>query len=235
MQRHQNPIVAQAFSLIEEVIVANDKLSQTFNVSGEAPPMFSFNIMHGHFLRQYELMDYYHHLWAGNIPAQAWIREGEVEEDGQREQSNAMRVIMAQTSTFVFCLSALEFSFCKAQELDGFVLDSKKDHLLGFMQEACSKKFISEVDLEMWKDLNHIRNSIVHNNGVVRRDVDFYVDGVSRLSVKKGMAFACTYNTFLYLMHWMIKSSYDLISRILKESPDFIAAVNNIKEFRYGC
>ncbi len=152
-------------------------------VDRQYPGYDAIAMMYNHVILSTELCDNYTRLWS---------KAGGIEEDDLSNEQKE-RIVMITRDTFIHSMSSCEY--CAKQIvviknhpdfkkiIDALNVD-KNIYLLDIMGKSKSLGLTSEKEYNNWDCFREIRNAIVHNNAVVRKDKEYDINGFILKTIK---------------------------------------------------
>jgi hypothetical protein len=176
----------------------NDELAQTSGLRLEDPPIGAFGIVHNNAVITLELLAFYRRVWS-RLPVSA------VQDPKRTRHENAGRVMLITKSSFVMCLSALEFS--AKQALIGYPdrlpLPAGRIYLRRIMSASAEEGLITAHAGDLWAGAIAVRNCVVHNNGIADKDAEYEFPDLT-VKLASGSMAQGTLKFFPLLTNWAV-------------------------------
>lgn len=161
-----------------------------------------------------ELLSYYDSTWRAQTSTNASSAE-------KARKQNGERVVLIQKMTFIGILSSLEFCFKDyIRTFPAKIGDCKNSsgevYLSNIIKISQSAGVVSASDLKLWDGLVHLRNYLVHNNGVAQ-ETKTYIYPSIQLVLVDGQMTQGNLKLFPYLIDWLLDASKKWIEDVYKK------------------
>ena len=184
---------------------------------GGAPqdlPSGVFGMIFNNLTLSLELISYYDNVWKAASTTNATSVE-------EARKQNGERILLIQKMTFISILSSLEFCFKNyVHTFPAKIGDCRnargKVYLLDIINRSKSTGIVSPDNLELWEGLIHLRNYLVHNNGVAQETKTYRYPN-SQLVLVDGQMTQGNLKLFPHLIDWLLDASKNWVGEMHKK------------------
>lgn len=149
----------------------NEQFQSQLGLKTDDIPISGLNMAHQKSVLMLEVVSYYYDIW-GKKP-----RNITASERTQQIQENTQRLMSVGRASFIEILSAFEFCLKEAvKTYPGIVTLPKnkpKIYLMDVIKSSEEAGIIPTSDFAFWNGIRHLRNSLVHNNGIADTNETF--------------------------------------------------------------
>jgi hypothetical protein len=184
-------------------------LAQRFEKRVTDPPIGGFGMGMNESTVTLELVHHYWSMWGKLVP--------QVGDDVERiRQENSERVVLVTRNMLVSCLSGYEFSAKQAIAEYPTILRPQGGRLyLGRILKASHDcGLVHENALALWEGALEARNTLVHNNGIAERTVDYRYP-MTVLRFNAGQMMQGDLRTMAAVTEWVVDAFADWTTAFL--------------------
>ena len=175
-----------------------DEVALFFGVEKHEDPASFFGMAFNSITITLELLDYYYNLWGK-------LNQKDLPNVKETREQNAERVILLEKMCFISVMSSFEFCAKKV------VLEKKslfgefrgRIYLTGIMERSENKGIINKSQFNLWRGINKLRNSLVHNNGIAEENVQYEYPNVT-LTLQENVMTQGNLKLFPLLIKWLL-------------------------------
>jgi hypothetical protein len=191
-----------------------DEIAALIGISHTDLPAGVFGMIFNNLTLSLELISYYVSTWSTTTTTNTNSVEG-------ARIENRERILLIQKMTFISILSSVEYCFKDYIRTFPKKIGECKDstgrvYLSSIINTSHLSDLISDSDFELWNGLIHLRNCLVHNNGVAQ-ETKVYSYPDSQLVFAYGQMTEGNLKLFPHLIDWLLNSSKIWIGKIHTE------------------
>jgi hypothetical protein len=217
-------LLSQLEHLRNKCEMCQDELNENFNANDDIRAG-CFGMIYNHTVQIFELLNFYYQIW-DNPKLYGLDIQNMPEKIIKSKKENGERVIMAtQCGLFIPTISSIEFCAkeaikCVNHPLYGWYRNQKRKqkriHLSGIINESYKKRLITKYEKKKWDCIIHLRNIVVHNNGISDITKKYIMDDDLIIEFNKNKMTQGKLDIFIKLTNMAVELYYKWVVKTTK-------------------